>query len=206
MFGILLVFLFDEPLSNLDAKLRVQMRVEIRKLQRELGTTSLYVTHDQVEAMTMADRLVVMHDGIAEQIGTPLDVYQSPATRFVAGFIGSPAMNFIDGEMETGAVLLPDGTRVPLTNRSLSKGKVTVGVRPEHLTPDPDGELCLTVDLAESLGAEVMVHGRINGYTETLTIRQSGNTVPAMGESYRCRIDPALVHLFDYENGVRISG
>jgi len=158
------VFLFDEPLSNLDAKLRVQMRVEIRRLQRDLGTTSVYVTHDQVEAMTMADRLVVMNAGKAEQIGTPRDVYQSPATIFVAGFIGSPAMNFLEGRVaSSGDEIVAGGVTVQLRKgETLPPGSaLRVGIRPEdaRIVTGP-GDLELTVDLIEHLGAETVVIGR----------------------------------------------
>lgn len=145
-------FLFDEPLSNLDAKLRVQMRMEIKSLQQELGVTAVYVTHDQVEAMTMADRMIVMHDGIAEQIGAPLDVYQFPATRFVAGFIGSPPMNFV----ELGALAHAE-LSVPATAS-------TVGIRPEHLTLGDvsNGLLSGTLRFSEALGAETLYHIQID--------------------------------------------
>src|SRR5687767_5373908 len=148
-------FLFDEPLSNLDAKLRVQMRVEIKKLQRQLGVTSIYVTHDQVEAMTMADRLIVMNRGVAEQIGTPIDVYTEPATLFVAGFIGSPSMNFIETKAEADGSVRVDGIwfKPP---QPLEPGKpVTVGIRPEHLVPESSaaaGRIDLQVELVELLG------------------------------------------------------
>lgn len=137
-------FLFDEPLSNLDAKLRVQMRMEIRKLQRELGITSLYVTHDQVEAMTLADRVVVMNAGIAEQVGPPLEIYHNPASVFVAGFIGSPPMNFLDPSLVGGA---PSGT-------------ATLGIRPEHVTlANPsEGHLSGHVTFCEALGADTLIH------------------------------------------------
>src|SRR5436190_1010460 len=135
------VFLFDEPLSNLDAKLRVQMRVEIKRLQQELGTTSLYVTHDQVEAMTLADRLIVMNLGNVDQIGPPLDLYERPATAFVAGFIGSPAMNLIPGRLEAGGVAVGN-TVLPLDNAAGEAGRpVLAGLRPEHLEPAEDGQL-----------------------------------------------------------------
>src|SRR6478609_620622 len=131
------VFLFDEPLSNLDAKLRVQMRFEIQKLHRRLGTTSLYVTHDRVEAMTLAQRMIVMNAGRAEQIGTPMEVYQNPATLFVAGFIGSPAMNFIDGKSDGGGrIVLEHGGEARTSRAALEHGRaVTIGIRPEHLVP-----------------------------------------------------------------------
>ena len=135
------VFLFDEPLSNLDAKLRVQMRFEIQKLHRRLGTTSLYVTHDQVEAMTLAQRMIVMNAGRAEQVGTPMQVYSNPATTFVAGFIGSPAMNFLEGKSEGGGKIALDGSGSVTVPNKLDPGRrVTVGIRPEHLMPSKPSE------------------------------------------------------------------
>ncbi|MBK1636886.1 ABC transporter ATP-binding protein [Rhodovulum adriaticum] len=159
------VFLFDEPLSNLDAKLRVQMRLEIKQLQRELGVTALYVTHDQVEAMTLADRMVVMNAGRADQIGAPLDVYAHPQTEFVAGFIGSPPTNFLDA-----AVLGGQGARL--------------GIRPEHVHPGPAGSGRITARVldAEALGAETLIHTRLPS-GELLTVRQNGTTgCPGEGE------------------------
>ena len=161
------VFLFDEPLSNLDAKLRVQMRLEIKELQRSLGITSLYVTHDQVEAMTLADRMIVMNDGIADQIGAPLDVYENPATEFVAGFIGSPATNFLDAD-------------------TLGRnGAARFGVRPEHarLSAPGSGRIDATLAFAEALGAETLLHMRLPS-GEIFTIRQDGTAeVPPEGET-----------------------
>ena len=160
------VFLFDEPLSNLDAKLRVQMRLEIRQLQRELGVTALYVTHDQVEAMTLADRMIVMNAGRADQIGAPLDVYADPATEFVAGFIGSPPTNFLPAEA-TGTAA-PAGTKV--------------GIRPEHVKiAQSSGRIRGTVLYTEALGAETLVHLRLAG-RDLLTVRQDGTaTAPPEG-------------------------
>ena len=150
------VFLFDEPLSNLDAKLRVQMRLEIRALQRELGVTALYVTHDQVEAMTMADRMIVMNGGVADQIGKPLEVYANPATEFVAGFIGSPPTNFMNGS---------------LLGRSV---ETKIGVRPEHITISDSGKLNAHVTYCEALGAETLVHLRgVDG--SKITVRQDAS-------------------------------
>src|SRR3954469_14200236 len=154
-------FLFDEPLSNLDAKLRVQMRLEIQKLHRELRTTSIFVTHDQVEAMTLADRMIVMNAGVAEQVGRPSDVYDDPNTLFVAGFIGSPAMNFLPGDRQGDAVDLGGGVQVPLPkDLSDAPPKVTVGVRPEHLVAgDAGGPVFrFKVDTVEALGADSLVH------------------------------------------------
>jgi sn-glycerol 3-phosphate transport system ATP-binding protein len=198
------LFLFDEPLSNLDAKLRVQMRLEIKGLQQELGVTSLYVTHDQVEAMTLADRMLVMNAGAAEQIGTPLEVYQNPATVFVAGFIGSPPMNFLPpealSESAENARLL-DG----LAARA-ARGPLTVGIRPEHL------EICDAaaarlkgrVRYAEILGAESLVHLALEG-GRLLTVRQSGGAkLPEAGEQCAVRFDDPEVRAFD-ESGKRIA-
>ena len=166
------VFLFDEPLSNLDAKLRVQMRIEIRRLQRKLGITSVYVTHDQVEAMTLADRLVVMNGGVAEQIGTPMDIYNRPQTPFVAGFIGSPAMNFIQAQLHEGALTLGDQT-ITLANPPDFNGALIVGLRPEHMHRKPDyaHQLMLHIDLLEPLGADTLVYGRIGGSGDELVVR-----------------------------------
>src|SRR5947208_14963527 len=165
------VFLFDEPLSNLDAKLRVQMRVEIKRLQQELGTTSLYVTHDQVEAMTLADRLIVMNAGNVDQIGPPLDLYERPATVFVAGFIGSPAMNLLAGTLQPGGVTI-GRAMLPLDARGGEPGRpVLVGLRPEHLETAPDGPLAVRVELLERLGADTILHGRLSGDDTPLTVR-----------------------------------
>src|SRR5881394_2053242 len=155
------VFLFDEPLSNLDAKLRVQMRFEIQKLHRRLGTTSLYVTHDQVEAMTLAQRMIVMNAGRAEQIGTPMEVYENPATQYVAGFIGSPSMNFLEGKSDgNGRVALDGGGSVPIAAKLAAGRELTVGIRPEHLTPCKPSEANLvgSVEVVEALGADTLVH------------------------------------------------
>ncbi len=160
------VFLFDEPLSNLDAKLRVQMRFEIQKLHRRLGTTSLYVTHDQVEAMTLAQRMIVMNAGRAEQIGTPMEVYQNPATVFVAGFIGSPAMNFIEGKSEGDGRIQLDGSGTMVVPKAPAAGrKLTIGIRPEHLTPCKPSEANLvgSVEVIEALGADTLIHVAVAG-------------------------------------------
>ena len=206
------VFLFDEPLSNLDAKLRVQMRLEIKRLQRDLGTTSLYVTHDQVEAMTLADRLIVMNAGVAEQIGTPLDVYAEPATVFVAGFIGSPAMNFLPGTVAAdGQGVTLDGTNHTLpfaVPASASRDRVTVGIRPEHLAPaSPDAAtLELTVELVEALGADSLVHGQPAGTPQgpAVTVRLDGARPIAAGETLPLAVAPEHVHFFDLGSGHRL--
>src|SRR5471030_1532101 len=206
------VFLFDEPLSNLDAKLRVQMRLEIKRLQRELAVTSIYVTHDQVEAMTLADRLIVMNGGVAEQIGTPMDVYDKPASIFVAGFIGSPAMNFLAGKVGEGgrAVELAATGGAPVvlklgTPTSAAPGTpVAIGMRPEHLQSTPEGPLEFDIELAEPLGADTLLHGLFGAAREMVTVRQEGHIRAHLGEKLRYAIDPARLHLFDSESGRRL--
>jgi sn-glycerol 3-phosphate transport system ATP-binding protein len=199
------VFLFDEPLSNLDAKLRVQMRFEIQKLHRRLGTTSLYVTHDQVEAMTLAQRMVVMNAGRAEQIGTPMEVYQNPATVFVAGFIGSPAMNFIDGRsMDDGRIQL-DGSGVLIVPKAPAAGKkITVGIRPEHLTPSKPSEANLvgSVEVIEALGADTLLHVAVAG--RTIIARLPAGTPAEVGEPIALAADRDRIYMFDADTGARV--
>ncbi|WP_281983423.1 sn-glycerol-3-phosphate import ATP-binding protein UgpC [Thalassorhabdomicrobium marinisediminis] len=196
------VFLFDEPLSNLDAKLRVQMRLEIRDLQNRLGITALYVTHDQVEAMTMADRMIVMNAGRAEQIGTPLEVYERPQTLFAAQFIGSPSMNVLDATVQ-GGVLHLGGATMPAP--TTAAGKVTVGLRPEHAIADPAGPLSLTVQMGEPLGANTLLHGRIGVGSEAFTISLPGVHHATAGERIAFRVLPENLHFFDPETGARID-
>jgi sn-glycerol 3-phosphate transport system ATP-binding protein len=196
------VFLFDEPLSNLDAKLRVQMRVEIKRLQQDLGTTSIYVTHDQVEAMTLADRLIVMNAGVAEQIGAPIEVYERPQTVFVAGFIGSPAMNFLPGT-STEAGLSVDGALLRADHKVAVGRPITVGVRPEHLHLDRSAPaLRLKAELVEALGADTIVHGTIAG--APLLARLPGTERVIAGDEVPLTCDPAQVHVFDVATGRRI--
>ncbi|OOY13158.1 sn-glycerol-3-phosphate ABC transporter ATP-binding protein UgpC [Thioclava marina] len=197
------VFLFDEPLSNLDAKLRVQMRVEIRELQRKLGITALYVTHDQVEAMTMADRMIVMNGGVAEQIGTPLEVYERPVTVFAAQFIGSPSMNILPAEVKGGQVILGGAA---LGASDLPDGPVSLGIRPEHLHPDDAGALTLEVTLAEPLGANTLLHGTLSATGEAMTaalpgVHMAQNEVGQM----RLSVKPEDLHLFDAKTGQRLN-
>ncbi|OOY10063.1 sn-glycerol-3-phosphate ABC transporter ATP-binding protein UgpC [Thioclava sp. F36-7] len=197
------VFLFDEPLSNLDAKLRVQMRVEIRELQRKLGVTALYVTHDQVEAMTMADRMIVMNGGVAEQIGTPLEVYERPVTIFAAQFIGSPSMNIIDAEVRAGQVMLGHVTLGPT---DLPDRPVSLGIRPEHLHPDDNGPLTLNVTLSEPLGANTLLHGTLEGRGEAMTAALPGVHMEkqAVGQ-VRLSVNAEDLHLFDPKTGQRLN-
>ena len=207
------VFLFDEPLSNLDAKLRVQMRLEIKRLQRELDVTSIYVTHDQVEAMTLADRLIVMNAGVADQIGTPMDVYTRPASVFVAGFIGSPAMNFLAGKVSAGsrAIELAGTGAVHVTlplavaTTAAAGTPVAVGIRPEHLHPAADGALEFEIELAEPLGADTLLHGRFGEARELVTVRQGGHVLAKPGEKRRYKAEPEHIHLFDSQTGKRID-
>ena len=197
------VFLFDEPLSNLDAKLRVQMRLEIRQLQAKLGVTSLYVTHDQVEAMTMADRMIVMNDGRAEQIGTPLEVYERPASLFAAQFIGSPAMNVVAGRVSQGRAIMPGGAEIACN--SDHEGAASVGIRPEDLHADDSGPLEMTVDIAEPLGATTLLHGRLNGTEDDFTASLPGVHHMRAGTLLRLSVDPGAIHLFDSSTGLRIG-
>ena len=208
------VFLFDEPPSNLDAKLRVQMRLEIKRLQRELGVTSIYVTHDQVEAMTLADRLIVMNAGVADQIGTPMDVYDRPASVFVAGFIDSPAMNFLAAKVgQDGKSVDVAGTNagstisMPLARPTSAPVGTTValGVRPEHLHPASDGPLQFEVELAEPLGADTLLHGRFGAARELLTVRQAGHVIARPGELRHFKAEPGHLHLFDSQTGKRFA-
>jgi multiple sugar transport system ATP-binding protein len=198
------VFLFDEPLSNLDAKLRVQMRSEIKRNHLRLKTTTVYVTHDQIEAMTMADRIVVMHAGVIEQIGMPLELYDRPANLFVAGFIGSPAMNMIKGKIDGHSFVADDGTKIPLGMvPSNSAGRsVTLGVRPEHFRLDPDG-VDAEVLTVEPTGAETQVVARFAGNEIMGAFRERIATQP--GQMLKIRPEGNSVHLFDADSGSRIA-
>ncbi len=190
-------FLFDEPLSNLDAKLRVQMRVEIKRLQRRLGTTAIYVTHDQVEAMTLADRLVVMNGGIAEQIGPPLELYDAPATTFVAGFLGAPAMNLLAAEWDGRFARLASGLALALPDLDRAPGPLTLGIRPEHLHFAADSRADATVELVEPLGADTLVHLRLGD--AMVVARPTGTVGLASGDAVALDWPAAHIHLFDAE-------
>jgi sn-glycerol 3-phosphate transport system ATP-binding protein len=200
------VFLFDEPLSNLDAKLRVQMRFEIQKLHRRLRTTSLYVTHDQVEAMTLADRMIVMNAGRAEQIGTPMDVYRNPATRFVAGFIGSPSMNFLPAKASGGNRFTLDagGTVMAADGHATAGAPITVGIRPEHLHPagERDAAVAGEVQMVEQLGADTLVH--IAHGKESVIARLGHGAHAEVGDVLHLAADPSQVFLFDSASGARL--
>ncbi|SED12005.1 sn-glycerol-3-phosphate import ATP-binding protein UgpC [Rhodobacter sp. 24-YEA-8] len=192
-------FLFDEPLSNLDAKLRVTMRGEIRRLQKRLGTTSLYVTHDQLEAMTLADRLVVLNAGRIEQVGAPLDIYLRPASTFVASFIGAPAMNLLDAELD-GARLRLGTSEIGLGHLPGAKGAVTLGIRAEDLVPSAIG-LPFRTDFVEELGAQRLVHGHIDGQPLVLTLDPTAQ----IGSEMRLSVAAAKLHLFETSTGKRIA-
>jgi len=201
------VFLFDEPLSNLDAKLRVQMRTEIKELHQRLKTTAVYVTHDQIEAMTMADKIVVLHAGRVEQIGAPLDLYDAPVNLFVAGFIGSPAMNFLGGKLARNGggldVVLGEGVRVPAPRglgAALDGKEVTLGVRPEHLAVRDDG-LPAEVIVVEPTGANTEIYCKIAGREVTAVVRERHGFQPGA----RIRLAPELTFLFDPATGARIQ-
>jgi multiple sugar transport system ATP-binding protein len=197
------VFLFDEPLSNLDAKLRVQMRTEIKELHQRLRTTTVYVTHDQIEAMTMADKIVVMHDGIVEQMGSPLELYDHPANTFVASFIGSPAMNFIEGTFRNGSepgVEISDGTRISISKPGSAEDGQTVilGTRPEHLSVASAG-IAADVVVVEPTGSETQVVARVGGQDFIGIFRERYEFKP--GETINLLVDPDTVHLFDKNSG-----
>ena len=199
------VFLFDEPLSNLDAKLRVQMRTEIKALHQRLKATSVYVTHDQIEAMTMGDQIVVMRDGIIEQAGDPLTLYESPVNTFVAGFIGSPAMNMLAGKLHhvdgKTEVHLADGAQLQISDQVLGQPgqSVLFGTRPEHLAIDADGSLAVTVDVIEPTGAETFVVCHLGSHELVAVFRDRVQLSP--GQTIRLKPDIAKSHLFDEQSG-----
>jgi len=199
------LFLFDEPLSNLDAKLRVQMRAEIRRLQRRLGVTSLFVTHDQVEAMTLGDRLLVLNQGHAAQLATPMEIFEKPADTYVAGFIGAPAMNFCGATLvdEGRAARLDLGPVIAFTDgqRPGEEGQtIIVGIRPEHVLQG--GGLDVIVELAEPLGSETVIHGRLSDGTPLL-LRAPGG--PPREEKLAVSFPPAHLHVFDQGSGKRLD-
>ena len=198
------VFLFDEPLSNLDAELRVHMRIEIARLHKELKTTIIYVTHDQVEAMTLADKIVVLRDGVIEQAGSPLELYDDPDNLFVAGFIGSPKMNFLKGKTEQGGIRLADFPEhiVPWSTAVAPGTEVTLGLRPEHFSPDGTAAFDVSVEIIEHLGGETYAYARGKG-GELLTIATNNDRQIKTGDTYTARFDPAHALVFD-TNGQRL--
>ncbi|MEM6710672.1 MAG: sn-glycerol-3-phosphate ABC transporter ATP-binding protein UgpC [Pseudomonadota bacterium] len=202
------VFLFDEPLSNLDAQLRTQMRLEIKKLHRRVKNTIIFVTHDQVEAMTMADRIVIMKEGHIQQIGTPAEVYHAPANTFVAQFIGAPSMNLLKGTYADGAVHLFNGSSVPMPDRMIANGlDILLGVRPEDIGPssnDADALLRGSVSVAEPLGSETLIYVDVAG-TEIIA-SGSGRRPPQAGDTLDLSADPAAMRMFDARTGAAIGG
>lgn len=203
------VFLFDEPLSNLDAELRLKMRVEIAALHKRLGKTMIYVTHDQVEAMTLADKIVVLRDGVIEQVGKPLDLYAAPANQFVAGFIGSPAMNFLPARLQqntaVATVLFGDATALPVTSHAAA-GEVCVGIRPEHMTihavPSTPSAIAGRIKVVERLGATTYVYVEALGQTICIECRDAPNFQPGDATYFSMAADK--LHLFD-RSGARLQ-
>jgi lactose/L-arabinose transport system ATP-binding protein len=198
------VFLFDEPLSNLDAELRVEMRVEIARLHKEIGATMIYVTHDQVEAMTLADKIVVLRGGVIEQVGAPMDLYRDPDNKFVAGFIGSPAMNFLSAVVKNGLVNVPGlETSVDLPVTLPAEGTaVEIGLRPEHLTLDPTGTTH-RIEMTESLGG--VSYAYLKGTSgEKIVVEERGEIRSTEGDTVGLILDAASARLFDAASETRI--
>jgi multiple sugar transport system ATP-binding protein len=195
------VFLFDEPLSNLDAKLRIDMRVEIKRLHQKLRATMIYVTHDQVEAMTMADRIVVLNGGRIEQVGTPKELYRNPLTHFVASFMGSPTMNFLKAHVGPDFVTLDGGSETPMQSKGLQQTNLVLGIRPEHLRQVPNG-IEATVDVVEPLGADTLVSCRVG--VETMVARLPGDTAVLPGDAIRLGFDVTDAMLFDPDSSARV--
>ncbi|SDW57247.1 ABC transporter ATP-binding protein [Litoreibacter albidus] len=198
------VFLFDEPLSNLDAELRVEMRVEIARLHKEIGATMIYVTHDQVEAMTLADKIVVLRAGNIEQVGAPLDLYRNPNNKFVAGFIGSPAMNFLDGTVDAKGVVLPslkETVSLPLTLPAIGT-EVSFGIRPEHIQINPDGDTH-TIEMTEALGGVSFAH-LVSDSGEKIIVEERGDERSREGARVGVKLPLERAMLFDRETEARI--
>jgi ABC-type sugar transport system ATPase subunit len=200
------IFLFDEPLSNLDAELRLQMRVEISTLHATLGNTMIYVTHDQVEAMTMADRIVILRAGRVEQIGKPLDLFNHPVNRFVAGFIGAPQMNFLAAEATAHGVRLTDGTELHLDLDAAPGHPVTIGIRPESVPVSLDGagDLTATVTTFEQLGAITYIYTTLPG-GETLTVQHMSQLPLKRGQKIGVSLPPEVLHVFDTQTGAALG-
>jgi multiple sugar transport system ATP-binding protein len=209
------VFLFDEPLSNLDAKLRTELRVELKKLHIKLGSTMIYVTHDQIEALTLADRVAVMHGGLIQQLASPKEIYRKPVNRFVAGFVGSPAMNFIEGTLHVAngsvGLKLPDDTEVPLNGYEFASkpedGRpASLGVRPEQIDLKPAhsgaSTLPVTVVLVDPMGADSLLWGSVG--KDTISVRIGAEDTYRMGEALKASFQPSGASLFDAESGARL--
>jgi len=198
------LFLFDEPLSNLDAKLRISMRTEIKALHQKLGSTIIYVTHDQIEAMTMADRIVVMNAGRIEQMGAPLELYDRPANRFVAGFLGSPAMSFLPAVVEEDGIAIEGAGLVPVRGTGVAAGtRVSLGIRPESFVRDGEGPIGFTVSVIEPTGPETHVFGTIGGHEVRVVFRERLEIRP--GDRLPLSVPPDRLHLFDAATGARLG-
>ena len=196
------VFLFDEPLSNLDAKLRGQVRIQIKKLQQDMNVTSIFVTHDQVEAMTLGDRLAVINEGVIEQLGTPIDIYERPESIFVGEFIGSPQMNFVHGTVNNNT-FESKGFKINI-DKKIDTTDAVLGFRAEHLQLKTDGEISLTIDIIEKLGADSIIYGKDkNGVT--ICYRENGNTKLSIGDNINLSINVDSIHLFNKNTGKRIN-
>jgi sn-glycerol 3-phosphate transport system ATP-binding protein len=196
------IFLFDEPLSNLDAKLRIQMRLEIKKLQQKVGVTSIFVTHDQTEAMTLADKLAVINNGIIEQLATPIEIYNNPKSLFVAGFIGSPQMNFMEGELKNN-ILSAEGFEIK-NIKSDYNGDIILGIRPEHLSQSDNGLINLSVDMVEQLGSDNLVYGQLKDKKD-FCYRCPGNLTIKKGSNLSLNIDDGNYFIFDKSSGKRVN-
>ena len=196
------VFLFDEPLSNLDAKLRGQVRIQIKKLQQDMNVTSIFVTHDQVEAMTLGDRLAVINEGVIEQLGTPIDIYERPESIFVGEFIGSPQMNFVNGTVNNNT-FESKGFKINI-DKKIDTTDAVLGFRAEHLQLKTDGEISLTIDIIEKLGADSIIYGKDkNGVT--ICYRENGNTKLSIGDNINLSINVDNIHLFNKNTGKGIN-
>ena len=195
------IFLFDEPLSNLDAKLRNQMRLEIKKLQRQMGVTSIFVTHDQTEAMTLGDRIVVINNGIVEQVGTPKDIYSNPNTKFVAEFIGSPQMNIFNCKIDNGIAKI-DNNPINL-NKSINVDDASIGIRPDDIQISDSGSITCKANLVEYLGSDMIIYSNIGD--QEFSCKLSSKIDVKAGDEFKFEIQPSLVHIFDNSSGKRLD-
>ena len=195
------IFLFDEPLSNLDAKLRNQMRLEIKKLQRQMGVTSIFVTHDQTEAMTLGDRIVVINNGIVEQVGTPKDIYSKPNTKFVAEFIGSPQMNIFNCKIENGIAKI-DSNSINL-DKSINVENASIGIRPDDIQILDSGTISCKANLVEYLGSDMIIYSSIGD--QEFSCKLSSKIDLKAGDEFKFDIQPSLVHVFDNSSGKRLD-
>jgi sn-glycerol 3-phosphate transport system ATP-binding protein len=195
------IFLFDEPLSNLDAKLRNQMRLEIKKLQRQMGVTSIFVTHDQTEAMTLGDRIVVINNGVVEQVGTPKDIYSKPNTKFVAEFIGSPQMNLFNCKIDNGNATINNNS-INL-NKSITLEDASIGIRPDDIQISDSGSISCKANLVEYLGSDMIIYSSIGD--QEFSCKLSSKIDVKAGDEFKFDIQPSLVHIFDNSSGKRLD-